>query len=88
MLDLIADPVFKVFVGSTIILAMNLMVLANNTALSRARASEVINPEDKKLNPKGTVVFEEGNEKTQRYQRAHRNALENVPLFIMTSELE
>ena len=38
MLDLIADPVFKVYVGSTIILAMNLMVLANNTALSRARA--------------------------------------------------
>jgi uncharacterized MAPEG superfamily protein len=83
----LANPVFQAYLASAVVLGLNLLVLANNTALSRAKASEVINPEDKKLNPKGTVVYEEGNDKTFRYRRAHRNALENVPLFLITGYL-
>ncbi len=66
---------------------LNLLVLANNTALTRARSKEVVNPEDQKLNAGAAVVYEGGNEKTARYRRAHRNALENIPLFLITAYL-
>ena len=45
----------------------------------------MINPEDKKLNAKAEVVFEGGNDRTARYRRAHRNALENTPWFMITA---
>ena len=44
-----------------IALGLNLLGLANATALTRARANEVVNPEDKKLNQKASVVYDEGN---------------------------
>jgi prostaglandin-E synthase 1 len=31
------------------------------------------------------VVFEGGNDVTARYRRAHRNALENTPLFLVSA---
>ena len=77
-------PVLTAYVASATVLGLNLLVLANNTALTRARAKEVINPEDVVLNAGANVVFEAGNDKTERYRRAHRNALENIPLFLMT----
>jgi uncharacterized MAPEG superfamily protein len=84
---LIHDPVFQSYVACAVLLSLNVLGLANATAFTRGQASEVINPEDKKLNDKATVVYEEGNDRTQRYRRAHRNALENVPLFLITSLL-
>ena len=81
------NPAMQLYFASTVVLGLNLLVLANNTALSRAKATEVINPEDKRLNPKATVVFEAGNDLTSRYRRAHRNALENIPLFLITGYL-
>jgi uncharacterized membrane protein YecN with MAPEG domain len=87
MISVAQNPVLQAYLASTVVLGLNLLVLANNTALSRARAVEVINPEDKRLNPKADVVFEAGNEKTARYRRAHRNALENIPLFLVTGLL-
>jgi microsomal prostaglandin-E synthase 1 len=87
MSQLSSDPVFQSYVASVIVLSLNVLGLANATALTRGQHAEVINPEDKRLNDKATVVFEEGNEKTQRYRRAHRNALENVPLFMITGLL-
>jgi uncharacterized MAPEG superfamily protein len=45
----------------------------------------VINPEDQALNKVAAVVFEGGNDRTARYRRAHRNALENVPFFLVTA---
>jgi uncharacterized MAPEG superfamily protein len=78
------DPVFQSYVASVVVLSLNVLGLANATALTRGQHAEVINPEDKKLNDKATVVYDEGNDKTQRYRRAHRNALENVPLFMIT----
>jgi prostaglandin-E synthase 1 len=78
-------PAFSAYVVSVIALGLNLVGLANATALTRARANEVINPEDKKLNSKASVVYDEGNDRTSRYRRAHRNALENTPLFMITA---
>ena len=78
-------PAFSAYAVSVIALGLNLVGLANATALTRARANEVINPEDQKLNQKASVVYEEGNARTARYRRAHRNALENTPLFMITA---
>ncbi|MFV8753209.1 MAPEG family protein [Nannocystaceae bacterium ST9] len=87
MSQLATDPVFQSYIASVVVLSLNVLGLANATALTRGQASEVINPEDKRLNDKATVVYDEGNDKTQRYRRAHRNALENVPLFLITGLL-
>jgi prostaglandin-E synthase 1 len=81
------NPAMQLYFASTVILGLNLLVLANNTALSRAKAVEVVNPEDKRIAPKAAVVFEGGNDHTSRYRRAHRNALENIPLFLITGYL-
>jgi uncharacterized membrane protein YecN with MAPEG domain len=82
-----SNPVFSAYVASTALLGLNLLWLANATALTRAKASEVINPEDKRLNKAAEVVYEGGNDVTARYRRAHRNALENIPLFLVTAFL-
>jgi uncharacterized membrane protein YecN with MAPEG domain len=86
-MDIVASPVFHAYIVSAVILGMNLLVLANNTALTRAFANEAVNPEDQRLNAAAAVVYEGGNDRTSRYRRAHRNALENVPLFLVTGFL-
>jgi uncharacterized MAPEG superfamily protein len=78
-------PAFHAYAGCLVVLVLNLIGLANATALTRAKASEVINPEDQKLNKEAKVVFEDGNDITARYRRAHRNALENTPMFMVTA---
>jgi uncharacterized MAPEG superfamily protein len=78
-------PAFSAYAVSVMALGLNLLGLANATALTRARANEVINPEDKRLNQKASVVYDDGNDRTARYRRAHRNALENTPLFMITA---
>jgi uncharacterized MAPEG superfamily protein len=82
-----SNPVFVAYVLTTAVLGLNLLVLANNTALTRAGANEVVNPEDKRPGKAVDVVFDGGNDKTSRYRRAHRNALENIPLFLITGFL-
>ncbi len=86
-MSLTTNPVLSAYAITTAVLGLNLLLLANATALTRAKASEVINPEDKRLNAAATVVFDEGNDVTARYRRAHRNALENIPLFLITGFL-
>lgn len=83
----VSAPVFQIYIVSVVVLGFLLLLLANNTALSRAKHDEGVNPEDKKLNAKISVVFYEGNDRTQRYRRAHGNALENIPLFMITGFL-
>ena len=78
-------PAFPAYATALLVLGVNLIGLANATALTRGQAKEVINPEDQKLNKNATVVLEAGNDKTARYRRAHRNALENVPLFLISA---
>lgn len=78
-------PAFSAYAASVVILGLNLVGLANATALTRNKAGEVINPEDMKLNQKASVVYDGGNDRTARYRRAHRNALENTPVFMITA---
>lgn len=78
-------PAFPAYAASVIILGLNLIGLANATALTRGQGKEVINPEDKALNKEAEVVYEGGNDRTARYKRAHRNALENTPWFMTTA---
>ena len=78
-------PAFPAYAATVIVLGLNLIGLANATALTRGQATEVVNPEDVALNKKATVVFEAGNDRTARYRRAHRNALENTPWFMTTA---
>lgn len=82
---LAALPAFQPYVISVLVLGANLVGLANATAFTRGQASEVINPEDLGLNKNASVVYEGGNDRTARYRRAHRNALENTPVFITTA---
>lgn len=82
-----SNPVFVAYVITTAVLGVNLLFLANGTALTRAKAGEVVNPEDKRAGKPLEVVFEGGNDITARYRRAHRNALENIPLFLITGFL-
>jgi uncharacterized MAPEG superfamily protein len=85
MSTFLTSPAAPAYVISTLVLGFNLIGLANATALTRAHAKEVINPEDQALNKVAAVVFEGGNDRTARYRRAHRNALENVPFFLVTA---
>jgi uncharacterized MAPEG superfamily protein len=78
-------PAFQAYAVSMLVLGLNLVGLANATAITRAKADEVINPEDQKSDKKGAVVYDGGNDRTARYRRAHRNALENTPLFMITA---
>jgi len=78
-------PAFQAYAVSVIALGLNLVGLANATAITRGKAAEVINPEDQKLNQKAAVVYDGGNDRTARYRRAHRNALENTPVFMITA---
>jgi len=80
-------PAIQPYAVSLIVLGLNAIGLANASALTRAQASEAINPEDAKLNDKKqlSVVYEGGNDRTARYRRAHRNALENTPIFMITA---
>jgi uncharacterized MAPEG superfamily protein len=55
--------------------------------VTRGLSNEMVNPEDRILLSAGTVVYDAGNERTSRYRRAHRNALENIPLFLVTAFL-
>ena len=87
MQELLSTPPFQIYLASVILLGFNLLALANNTALTRAGAQEVVNPEDEVLNKGAKVVYEAANDKTERYRRAHRNALENIPLFLITGFL-
>jgi len=80
-------PALQPYVASAIVLTLNAIGLANATALTRAKADEVINPEDAPRTKKANVVYEGGNDMTARYRRAHRNALENTPFFMITALL-
>ena len=82
---LAALPAFPAYAATVLVLAPNLIGQANATALTRGQAAEAANPEDLALNKKATVVFEAGNDRTARYRRAHRNALENTPWFMITA---
>ncbi|HQY61724.1 MAG TPA: MAPEG family protein [Polyangiaceae bacterium] len=78
-------PAFPAYAATVIVLGLNLVGLANATALTRGQANEVVNPEDQALNKTAKVTLDNDNDRTARYRRAHRNALENTPWFMITA---
>lgn len=83
----LTDPVFQSYVATVVVLSLNLIGLGNATAITRARNKEAINAEDAKPGSETKIVGLDGSEGTQRHARAHRNALENIPLFLITGLL-
>lgn len=80
------DTVFQIYVVSASILALNMMVLALVTGLGRLRKGIVRNPEDRTFNRRARLEnMDEG--MILRVQRAHLNALENIPLFLILALL-
>ncbi len=78
MNDLMQNPAFKAYALSTIVLALNALLLANITAIQRGKNKAFSNPEDNKAFTDGS----DQNPKVARVLRAHRNAIENfVPFF-------
>ena len=72
---------FDIFIICAGILVLNLFVLAGGTAATRSKEGKFLNPEDQKLNEKGSLQeIDDG--KTARWRRAHLNALENILPFL------
>ena len=80
MLEIVQTTPFQAYVACSAALVLNLLFLASATAANRSKAKFMLNPEDEKVNPGGSVVTEE--DPAARFVRAHRNALENIPPFL------
>lgn len=68
---------FKFYAICSAILALNVIVLGAMTGAKRARTKSFSNPED----AKGGPLNEGEHPDVARVLRAHRNALENIPVF-------
>ena len=71
---------FSIWTAAAVILSSKTLLLAGATAGSRAIERRALNPED----DADEVVSVDGG-RTGRIGRAHRNALENIPLFLVIS---
>jgi len=82
MTNLMTIEAFKIYAICSAILALNLFFLAGGTGAARSRAGVAVNPEDAKLDKSGkTKVVEALPPDVDRWNRAHKNALENIPIF-------
>jgi prostaglandin-E synthase 1 len=83
MSTLSADPQFKVYVICSVVLTLNMLVLGGMTAARRAKVKSFANPEDSKVSF-SEAKLNEGVEHPEvaRIQRAHRNLLESLPMFL------
>ena len=70
---------FNVYLICVVALTFNLLFLAGWTGVRRSQAKTFVNPEDAKA-LKGTLAEREV-DTVERVQAAHRNALENIPIF-------
>ncbi|MCB9761757.1 MAG: MAPEG family protein [Alphaproteobacteria bacterium] len=84
MSEFAASPVFQVWAVCNAILVLNLIGLAAGTAVNRSKEGKGLNEEDKALNAELQVIQVDTGQ-AARFSRAHRNALENVPMFMVTS---
>lgn len=78
-LNLMSIEAFKVYALCAAVLALNLMVLSGMVGAARVRTKSFTNPEDAK--DKTAAIPEVDHPDVARVNRAHRNALENVPIF-------
>jgi prostaglandin-E synthase 1 len=73
------DPQFRLYVICSLILSFLLIFLSGFTGATRGRTKSPPNPEDAKL--ARTERVPEDHPDVIRVTRAHRNALENIPIF-------
>jgi uncharacterized MAPEG superfamily protein len=77
--SLMSLEAFKIYAICSSILALNLLVLSGMTGAARARTKSFSNPEDAKR--AGAAENAPEHPDVARVIRAHRNALENIPVF-------
>lgn len=78
--DLLRDlPGFRLFAICSFVLAIKMYMLGGMTAATRGKLKAVLNTED--VGGSGGSVVEAEHPDVARYLRAHRNDLENIPLF-------
>jgi uncharacterized MAPEG superfamily protein len=82
MSTLSANPQFVVYVICSVILSMQMLILAGMTAARRSKVKNYLNPEDVKVAFKGATLVEGAEHPdVARIQRAHRNLNESLPMF-------
>lgn len=82
MLALATDPQFKLYAVCSIILSLQMLLLAGIIPARRARHQGYMNPEDGKVSKKDAKLVDGAEHpEVARVQRAHRNMLESLPLF-------
>jgi prostaglandin-E synthase 1 len=79
-LNLMSIEAFRYYALCSSILALNLMVLSGMVGGARVRTKSFVNPEDAKDKSKPFEAAAEHPD-VARVNRAHRNALENIPIF-------
>jgi uncharacterized MAPEG superfamily protein len=76
-------PSLEIFAICSCVLTLLSLVLAAMTAARRAKVGHYSNPEDKTVAFKNAILNEgEPHPEVARIQRAHRNLLESLPLFL------
>ena len=79
MVTMMNDPQFRLYVICSLVLSFVLLFLSGFTGATRARTKSFGNPEDAKKPV--TEKVPEDHPDVVRVSRAHRNALENIPIF-------
>lgn len=74
------DPAFKTLSVCAVILFFKMFGVGTYTALVRRKVGTTLNPEDQKT--LGGKLVEIDPPEVQRVQRAHRNDMENIPVFL------
>jgi prostaglandin-E synthase 1 len=81
MKELMENPAFRTYVLCAAALAFNPLILAGMTGGSRGKFKSPATPEDAK--PGGDPYRDDVAPEVARLIRAHRNALENIPLALI-----
>lgn len=81
----LSDPLFAGYCFYAAVLALKMLVMSPLTARFRLSKGIFSNPEDTKLHPKGHVTLADPD--VERVRRAHRNDLENIPVFLFMAPL-
>jgi len=78
---LLSMPGFRLYALCAIVLVIKMHVVGTYTAVVRSRLKLQLNPEDAALS--GAQLVEVDHPEVARVQRAHRNDLENIPVFLI-----